>query len=582
MKHGQLQLLVHGPNIGLADVRLEHSGVSIDAVHKAESPNYLFIDITIGAQAQPGTFSLEFLLPEGGRINYDYVLKPRHERPEAHKGLHPGDVIYLITPDRFVNADKENDEVAGLKEGLNRSFHGGRHGGDLKGVLGKLDYIKDLGATTVWLNPVLQNDMPEYSYHGYATTDYYQVDARYGSNALYKQLAEDLHQRGMKLMMDQVFNHCGLQHWWMSDLPFSNWIHNYPEYDITNHAIGAISDPHAAAHDLEQMEKGWFVSVMPDLNHSNPFMVNYLIQNSIWWIEYAGLDGIRQDTYPYNLPSMMAEWARRVKEQYPDFYLVGETWVDNEAQEAYWADKADHSKAYDSNLGGISDFPVCFAIHKAFKDSGDVRALYETLSRDFLYLHPETNKIFADNHDMDRFFYTIGGDLAKYKAAMTFLLTTRGIPQIYYGTELLMQGHGEHGIIREDFPGGWAGDRQDGSVAGGRSPEQNEAFDFLKKLLQWRKKSEAIRSGKLTHFVPYDNVYLYARTSASDRFVVVINNNSNETTLDTKRYAEVFEGWQGAESILDGAAVSDLSALTLPPNSAIILQPVPEVKTSIK
>ena len=433
--------------------------------------------------------------------------------------------------------------------------------------------MNDLGVTTVWSSPVLENNMPEYSYHGYAITDYYRIDARFGSNELYQSFGKELHNKNMKLIMDMVFNHCGLEHWWMKDMPFRNWIHNYPEFKVTNHAMASLSDPHGAQSDREQMEQGWFVASMPDLNEDNPFMANYLIQNSIWWIEYAALDGIRQDTYPYNKKDFMSRWSKYVHEEYPHFFLVGETWIENEAQEAYWSDRGNNfSGDYNSTMNSMTDFPLCFAMHKAFGKDGDIRALYDVLSKDFVYHNPNTNKIFADNHDMDRFFYTIGQDLSKAKSAIIFLLTTRGIPQLYYGDEILMTGHDKHGDIRQDFPGGWNGDVRNAFSETGRTANENEIFNHLQKILQWRKTSDAILNGELKHFVPYDNVYVYNRKSEKESILVIINNNNQLKKLDMKRYAEVLKGYTTAIDLLTDSAVNNLYEIELAPNTAMILE----------
>lgn len=573
MENKDLQLLVYGNNIAQAQPGIEYEGVRIVKVHKADNPNYLFIDLEIAEGTQPGNFPIIFYKKAKEVARFDYVLKVRHGKKPLD--IDASDVIYLITPDRFVNGDPSNDVVKSMKEGLNRENHGGRHGGDLNGVLGSMDYFDELGVTALWLNPVLENDMPEYSYHGYSTTDYYKVDPRYGNNEMYKQLSDELHKKDMKLIMDMIFNHCGLGHWWMNDLPFKDWVHDFGNYEITNHAIASVSDPYASEVDLQMMTRGWFVPSMPDLNHENEFMATYLIQNSIWWIEYASLDGIRMDTYPYNNKEMMVEWAERVYKEYPGFYLLGETWVDNEAIESYWADKAESDIEYDSKLASITDFPLTYAMHKSFQEDGDLINLYLVLSKDFLYDNAGNNTIFAGNHDMDRYFYTIKEDVDKFKMAMTFLLTTRGIPQLYYGDEILMNGAGDHGILREDFPGGWAGDKSDAFKPEGRTDEQNNAFNHLKTLLNWRKTSTAIHEGELKHFVPTDNIYVYNRKSGDESVLVIINNNKNEKELDMKRFAEVTEGFSSAQDIVSGEEISVVRKINLPANTSMVLELMP-------
>lgn len=580
MQENKLQLLVQGENISDAEVKLEYPGVTLEKVHKADNKNFLFLDLSISDQAKAGSFDIQFSTGKKKKLTYKYELKEREKGRWAHKGLDQTDVMYLITPDRFANGDPANDEVKGLKEGKNMDFHSGRFGGDLKGISSKINYLEELGITAVWLNPVLENDMPEYSYHGYATTDYYKVDARFGSNEEYKKLTDDLHSRKIKMVMDMVFNHCGSHHWWMKDMPFEDWVHYYPEYVNTNHAKSALSDPYAAKSDIELMERGWFVSVMPDLNHDNPFMANYLIQNSIWWIEYVGLDGIRMDTYFYNKKEFMADWAKKIHREYPNFYLVGETWLESEAETAFWALQDPEDKtSYNSLLNSVTDFPLCFSLHEVFGNNGDVMDLYSVLAKDFLYYDPMMNKIFADNHDMDRFYHTIGEDLEKFKLAMTFLFTTRGIPQLYYGTEILMKGYGEHGVLREMFPGGWPGDTRNAFTKEGRTAEENEAFDHIRKLLDWRKGSDAIKNGSLKHFVPYDNLYVYNRQSAKESVLVIINNSSETVKPDMSRFAEVLNGYDGGVDVLSGVELIDLNTIEIKGNKALVLKLNPQLKS---
>jgi glycosidase len=568
MANDQLQLLVKGTDLSSASVTVDYPGVEVTRVTPGAHPGFLFIDLKISQEAGAGTVPITFTSGKRTR-KYTYELKERVSR--QGRGLTERDVIYLITPDRFVNGDPGNDVVKGMKEGINRSAPGGRHGGDLAGILSKLNYIEDLGVTTLWLNPIQENEMPEYSYHGYAITDFYKVDPRYGTNDLYITLASELHRRGMKLMMDVVFNHCGLEHWWMKDMPFPDWIHDYPNYEVTNYSIASLSDPHAAESDRRQMERGWFVPTMPDLNHDNPFMATYLIQNSIWWIEYAGLDGLRVDTYPYNNKDFMSRWSRTVEREYPDLYVVGETWIGSAAQVAWWTDRGPDYPGYNSHTKAMADYPLYFAIYNAFREGGNVMALYDALSHDFLYRYPEANKVFADNHDVDRMFHSLGGDMTRFRQVMTFLLTTRGIPQIYYGTEVLLRGSGDHGVIREDFPGGWAGDKRDAFTEAGRTKEEQEAFEYLRRLLNWRKESEAIAEGTLKHFIPHDNLYVYNRKSAHESVLVMINNGDAIATPDMSRFAEVLTGYESAKDILTGKAYN-LSSIAIPPHTSLVLQ----------
>ncbi|REE01666.1 glycoside hydrolase family 13 protein [Marinoscillum furvescens] len=566
MENSKLQLLIKGDNIGgTTSINVKPEGLSIVKIHSVENTDYLFVDVEL-SKAEAAEYQLT-LKQNGKKVgSCTYELK---KRTTSRDVIDNSDVLYLITPDRFVNGNPENDSVDPLRDKLNREHYNGRHGGDLQGILSKLDYMEDLGVTTLWLNPVLENAMPEVSYHGYAITDYYQVDPRYGSNELYKKLSDELSKRNMKLVMDMVFNHCGSEHWWIKEPPMEDWVHFGTNYTNTNHAMASIPDPHGADADRELMEKGWFVSVMPDLNHDIPFLEEYLIQNSIWWIEYAGLEGIRMDTYPYNKAETMQRWAERVLAEYPDFYLVGETWIGDELQEAYWAPQP--GADYNSKLTSITDFPLCYGLHNTFKPEGDIRAVYDVLSKDYAYHDPMANKIFADNHDMDRYYYTIGENLDKFKNAMTVLLTTRGIPQIYYGTEMLMRKYGEHGDLREDFPGGWTGDERNAFTAEGRTEEENEAFDHLRILLNWRQTSEAVASGTLKHFVPHDNVYVYSRESASQKIVVFVNNSNEPRSVSLDRFREIIKPNVTATNALNGEQMTIGTSLSMEPNSSLIL-----------
>jgi len=424
-----------------------------------------------------------------------------------------------------------------MLEKAGRENPNGRHGGDIKGISNQLSYLVDLGITAIWINPLLENNMPDYSYHGYAVTDLYKIDARFGTNDDYINLVEDSHSKGIKVIMDMIFNHLGTGYFWNDDLPMHDWYNQWPEFTRSNYRGGVISDPHASDYDYNKMVKGWFNETMADLNQDNKLMANYLIQNSIWWIEYGGLDGIRQDTYPYPFKNFMAKWMKRVLEEYPDFNVVGESWLSYPPAVAYWLNNNTNKDGYRSNLTNVFDFPLMYAVSKAFNEkegwSTGTSQLYEILSQDFVYSNPNNVVIFADNHDGDRFFSKIDNDINKFKLAMAFIMTTRGIPQIYYGTEVLMTGeeHKGHGDIRKDFPGGWDGDDKDAFTKEGRTVEQNEAFNFLKRLLNWRKSNPVIQFGKLTHYIPEDGVYVYFKTLNNSTVMVMLNNSSEKKRL---------------------------------------------------
>lgn len=570
MSQTDVQILIHGKDISKAEFKIAAKDVELLQVNLADSPNYVFLDLRIDDEASAQTFDIQYKMPNARSKKIQYELKSREKDRNATVDL--SDAIYLITPDRFVNGNPDNDSVAGMQEAVNRESRGGRHGGDLEGVLSKLDYIQDLGITAIWLNPVVENDMPAYSYHGYAITDFYNVDPRYGTNEMFRNLSAELHSRGMKHVMDMVFNHCGLSHWWMTDYPFDNWIHDYQEYAQTNYAISGYSDPYMSNVDLDKMEKGWFVPTMPDMNHDNEFMVNYLIQNSIWWIEYASLDGIRMDTYPYNSPMAMKKWSDRIRQEYGDFYLLGETWISDVSLESYWSSKDENYAGYNSGLSSITDFPLSYAMHNAFKPEGDIKKIYDVLCQDFLYQEPFTNLIFSDNHDMDRFYHVVGNDVDRFNLAMTFMLTTRGIPQVYYGSEILMEKFGDHGDLREDFPGGWATDEIDAFDFDHLTVDQQKAFSHLRGLLNLRKTNEVFQKGSLKHFLPIDNIYAYGRDLNGEKVAIFLNNNDSESTIEISRFHEILNGFTVGTDMLNGQVLDLSQKLILKPKQGLVLQ----------
>ena len=530
MQNNALQLLVYGNNIGQLTPEIDYRGVKVKSVDKADNDNYLFINLELSSNVEPGTFDIDFKEGSYTLAKSSYELKARKPGSADRKGFDNSDVLYLITPDRFANGTTENDVVEGMREGYNRVAPYGRHGGDVKGIMDHLDYIKDMGFTSIWLNPILENDQPKWSYHGYATTDYYKVDPRFGSNESYVELSKRATDMGIGMIMDIIVNHCGHKHWWMDDLPFDDWI-NYQAvgYKNTNHRKTTLVDPYTSKSDRKIMTNGWFVEEMPDLNQNNPYMSIYLIQNTIWWIEYADLTGIRQDTYSYPFRDFMTDWTCAIMNEYPNMNIVGEEWVENPAIIAYWQQGKVNHDGYTSCLPSLMDFPLCFTVHKAMKEEekwgeGLVR-MYEMLGNDFLYADPSKLVIFPDNHDMSRSFTEINEDYDLYKMAIGYFLTTRGIPQIYYGTEILMSNPGteSHGIIRSDFPGGWGGDTINAFTQEGLAPAQIEAQNWMKKILNWRKGSSVVHFGKMMHYEPLNGVYVYFRYDDDNTVMVVMN-----------------------------------------------------------
>lgn len=578
MQNPELQVMLYGENIGHLDPKIEYEGVEITRIQPVENDNYLFLYLHISDEAKPGTFDI--VLGDDGeeQITESYELREREENSANREGFNSSDVMYLITPDRFANGNPENDELPEYEDKLDRDDDFGRHGGDIQGIIDHLDYIEEMGYTAIWLNPVLENAMEEASYHGYSTTDYYKVDPRFGSNELYKKLSEEAEKRGIKLIKDMIMNHSGSEHWWMDDPPSSDWVHYPDEYQQTNHRRTVLQDPYASETDTEVFTDGWFVRTMPDLNQDNPLLADYLIYNSLWWIEYAGLGGIRHDTQPYAGQEFMQEWSCRIMEEYPNFNIVGEEWSLDPLVVAKWQRGSNLPNNFGSCLPSLMDFPLNQSLMGALSSdenegSGFVE-LYEMLANDYIYPDPENLIIFADNHDKDRFFRQIDEDLDLYKMGMTYLATMRGIPQIYYGTELLFtnEKQGDHGQIREDFPGGWEGDDRNGFTGEGLSEQEAEAQNFLSKLLNWRKENPVIHSGKLKHFAPQQNgLYVYFRYNEDKTVMVILNKGKEAEEVSPERYREITKDFtEGTDVITD--ETYDLVDFEVPARSALILE----------
>jgi glycosidase len=579
-KNPGLQLLIYGKNIGKTNPSIAEPGIELKSVNRMENPDYLFLDIIISKNVQPCSFPIVFF-KDGEKITeYHFELLKRKTGSAIRKSFDASDVIYLITPDRFSNGDPLNDNIEGYLEKTDRSNPDGRHGGDINGIMNNLDYIKDLGITAIWINPLLENNMKKYSYHGYSITDYYKIDPRFGSNDDYLALSNSIHQKGMKLIMDMVFNHCGSNHWWMTNLPSKDWLNQFPEFTRTSYRSSTVSDPYRSQYDSIRFVKGWFDVTMPDLNQHNPFVARYLIQNSIWWIEFAGLDGIRQDTYPYSFKDFMSEWDKEVLAEYPNFNIVGECWSAYPDGIAYWQKNALNRDHFNTNLPSVFDFAMYDALKTAFNEkdgwSTGISRLYEILSRDFNYPDPSHIVIFADSHDANRYLATQGQDVRKLKMAMAFILTTRGIPLVYYGTEVLLTTENDKngdGYKRVDFPGGWVTDSINGFSGKNLSPSQLEMKQYLKGLLNWRKDKEVIHTGKLKHFVPEEGVYVYFRYDEKETVMIALNNNESEAkTLDRKKYSEFLDQFQSGKDVISGQIISDLSKITIQPKSAMIIE----------
>lgn len=579
MKSKKLQLMVHGEGIGKLNPTINAAQISNIEVHRSHSPNYLFIDLEINPKAQPGSFDINFQTLGETVLTQPYKFHKRKRNSAARQGFSSKDAIYLITPDRFANGDAQNDNIKQLTEKIDLSNDSGRHGGDIKGIIDHLDYIQDLGFTMIWSNPLLENNQEEYSYHGYSITDFYNIDARFGSYADYIQLSKKARQKNLGIIQDIILNHIGTGHWWMNDLPDSDWL-NYQgkAFTPTHHVRTTIQDPYASSVDAENFTNGWFVSSMPDLNQRNNFVSNYLIQNTIWWIETADLSGLRTDTYSYSDKTFLSEWGRRVMQEYPNFTIVGEEWSDKPATVAYWqVDKVNHDN-YVSYIPSLMDFPIYNALRSSLTKSDDnhnaMADLYDTLSYDFLYTHPENLVTFASNHDTSRIFSYLGNDFNLYKMAMTYLLTMRGIPQIFYGEEILMESPKERndGIVRSNFPGGFKNKSINGFTGLGLAKQQRDAQNFIKKLLNWRKESDVIHTGELTHYVPIDNVYVYFRYNKTKKVMVVLNKNPTEKNLATNRFSQLITEKSQGIDVATGIIYDLTEQVTVPANTSLILE----------
>ena len=581
MRHNRVELLVHGKAIARTAPRIDREGVAIVDVQRTDNPNYLFVTVEIAADARPGEVGIIF--SDGGSVvdTHAWQLKPRDPGSAQRRGFNAGDAIYLITPDRFANGDPGNDNVDGLLESADRAKPGGRHGGDIAGIRQHLDYIAGMGFTQLWPTPLLENDQPDYSYHGYAITDLYRTDPRMGSNEDYRALSKEAAARGIGLVMDVVLNHIGSRHWWMRDLPARDWINHADAYVETNHRRTSIQDPHAAPADRERFVDGWFVRAMPDLNQRNPHLARYLIQNTLWWIEYAGLSGIREDTFGYADADFLSAWAQAVLEEYPRFSMVGEEWSINPAIVAHWQRGKANPGGHVPHMPSMMDFPLHIALRNALVDpeggeSGWID-LYEMLANDFLYPDPGALVVVAENNDTPRLLAHVDGDLGLWNLAMAYLATVRGIPQFYYGSEVLLRGPRERNdsLLRADMPGGWAGDPGNAFTGNGLSVAQLDAQHYVRSLFNWRKRTPLLHTGKLTHFAPANGVYVFFRhdgaPGSGKSVMVALNKGAAVTSLPLDRFAAFLRG-RDARDALSGAPVALGTALRLPGKSATIFE----------
>ncbi|WP_460893050.1 glycoside hydrolase family 13 protein [Rufibacter soli] len=584
MKDQNLQLLVYGPQAGTYTYSINYPGVTLVKAHTVENPNYAFLDLTIAPSTKPGSFKIT---GEKGnqKLSRSYELKARTQDPKG-QGISSADFVYLVLPDRFANGDLKNDkfkDMADTQADRNNPFL--RHGGDIQGIQNHLNYFEEMGVTALWLNPVIENNQPltdeggqmRSAYHGYAFTDHYQVDKRFGGNEAYKRLVQTAHAKGMKVVQDAVYNHVGINHWFIKDLPSKDWVHQFPTYTNTSHKFQPIIDPYGSKADWSIMMNGWFVPHMPDLNHDNPLVANYLIQHALWTVENFGVDAWRIDTYMYNEDQFMNRCNQALMDEYPNIHIFGESWVNNViAQSRFTRNKI--AFPFKSNQPGTLDFVLWTAMNDALNqkfgwDEG-VSKVHQVLAQDVVYEDPTKLVTFLDNHDMNRYFSVVGEDFDKYKMGITWLMTTRGIPSLYYGTEILMKNFKDpsDAEVRKDFPGGFAGDKENKFTAAGRNVRENEAFNFVKTLANYRKITPALHSGKLMQFVPQEGTYVYFRYDNQKTIMVATNSTDKEVDLKTERFAERMQGFTKAQDILQNQRLTSLVSIKIPAKTALVLE----------
>ena len=588
-----LQLLVQGENVSEYNVAIEGGkGVSVEKINKADSPNYVFVDVKIAANAQPGTYYIVFS-KDGQSFKYPYEIAAREAGSAQRPSFTTADMIYLIMPDRFANGDTTNDSTDDTDDKYARNELFGRHGGDIQGIIDHLDYISDLGATAIWCTPLLEDNQPAHSYHGYACTDYYHIDSRFGTNDLFKEYVNKAHEKDIKIIMDIVPNHAGSAHWWMEDTPFADWYHVFDTYTGSNIAFSTNMDPNASKKDLYIQESGWFDRSMVDMNLDNPYVLRYFQQWAIWWVEWSGLDGFRVDTYPYNEKDPMAEWCAAVMNEYPNFNIVGECWTASIPQLAYWQGGNANKDGFNSNLKSVMDFPLHDALRAGLNEDwggwgqGMVR-VYDILSHDFLYHDLSNMMIFPGNHDTDRLGDALRKNPARVKIAMAMMATMRGYPQIFAGDELMFTSCDlsmGHGGLRVDFPGGWPGDEMDLFSAEGRAQatkntdgltvpkgQAADLFNYVSHLFQWRKTKEVIHNGKTMHFITRDNTYGYFRYNDTDVVFVYVNNSPEPKNVPWTYYSEISEGLQGGVDVVTGEPCEVSDATVVPSQSILIVE----------
>lgn len=575
MKQSEFQLLFYGEGIAAAEISVNYPGVSISRKQLTDNPNYVFLYLNIAKETIPGILKFEIKKGKQKQI-ISYELKQRRNASAARKSFTEADAIYLLMPDRFANGNTTNDSIKGYVQGVNRNVLGARHGGDIEGIISKIPYLADLGITTLWTTPLFDNNDTNYSYHHYACSDYYKIDPRLGKNEDYARLSETCHTNGLKIIIDVVPNHCGSSHWWMKDMPSKDWLNNWDTYTSSNYRMTAWTDPHASESDKFRLTHGWFAPNMPDLNLQNPLLFDYLRQVYTFWIETANIDGMRVDTYPYNDLKTAARFLQSIKNEYPNMNVVGECWVKTPAEIAYYQSGNNNKDGFDSKLTSVMDFCLKDVLSTSFNEEeswdGGLARFYAHFAQDFVY--PNTNMImnFVDNHDIDRYATSIKNDIQKYKMGLAMLITARGYPQIYYGTEIMMDGiPGNYEGHRFDFPGGWSTDKHNAFTVEGRTKSENDVFDYLKCLLNYRKSNPVLQNGLMKQFIPENGIYVFFRYNNDKTIMIVANNKLQNNVIELKRFSEMLKGKTSGTEITSGEKFSLQNSIQIPAKSVLII-----------
>jgi len=575
MNQSEFQLMLYGANLKSAEISISYPGVTIVRKSVTDNPNYLFLYLNVAKGTLPGKFNIE--LKKGNHMQtIVYELKKRRNGSAVRKSFTEADAVYLLMPDRFANGNPANDSIAGYIQGVHREIPGARHGGDIAGIISKIPYLAELGVTALWTTPLFDNNDSAYSYHHYACSDYYKIDPRFGRNEDYARLSDVCHSNGLKLIIDVVPNHCGSSHWWMKDIPAKNWFNTWPTYTSSNYRMTAWTDPHAAESDKYRLTHGWFAPNMPDLNLQNPLLFDYLRQVYVFWIETANIDGMRVDTYPYNDIKTAARFVKSIRNEYPNMNVVGECWIKTPAEIAYYQSGNNNKDGFDSQLTSVMDFCLKDVFSAAFNEpeswDGGLARFYLLYAQDFVYSNPNMIMNFLDNHDIDRYSTAVKRDVNKFKMGLAMLITTRGYPQIYYGTEIMLEGiPGDYQGHRFDFPGGWVADKRNAFTAEGRTTADNEVFNYLKVLLNYRKNNPVLQNGMMKQFIPENGLYVYFRSNNEKTVMVIVNNNTEAKELNLSRFGEILSGKSIGTEITTGKTYELQNSVSISGKTVLIL-----------